>query len=168
MAKKSNDFVSGVRDVAGSGPLGFALCIIAFLAFWKIDNVAGFGSLWGDEVLHYVLAGGLLLAGGMVFYAAFRAMGISKHNKCLVKDGVYSFVRHPRYAADVFLIYPAFGLLVHSFLCLASIVAAYFIFRLAAGLEERKLVKVFGQEYKDYMKEVGGFIPKIHRRQIHD
>jgi protein-S-isoprenylcysteine O-methyltransferase Ste14 len=108
-----------------------------------------------------VLASVLLCAGGAVFYAAFRTMPISKHNKSLVTHGVYSYVRHPRYAAAVFLIYPAFALLVHSFLCLVSTLAAYVIFRFSSVLEERKLIRIFGQDYKDYMKETSGFIPKI-------
>ena len=48
-----------------------------------------------------------------------------------------------------------------SFLCLISTLAAYVIFRLSAILEERKLIDVFGQDYKDYMKEAPRFIPKI-------
>ena len=152
---------TSIRDIVGTGPLGFGLCILVFVTFWKIDKVAGIASLYGNKVLHYVLAGVLLCAGGIVFCAAFRAMPISKHNKCLVTHGVYSYVRHPRYAAGVFLIYPAFGLLAHSFLCLVSTLAAYIIFRLSVVLEERKLIDIFGQDYKDYMKETPGFIPKI-------
>ena len=156
---------TSIRDVAGAGPLGFGLCVLVFVTFWKIDIVAGTVSLYGDKVLHNVLAGVLLCAGGMVFYAALRAMPISKHSKSLVMHGVYSYIRHPRYAAVVFLVYPAFGLLVHSSLCLISTLAAYVIFRLSAVLEERKLIDVFGQDYKDYMKETPGFIPKLRRRQ---
>ncbi|MHC5061422.1 MAG: methyltransferase family protein [Planctomycetota bacterium] len=156
---------TNIRDIAGAGPLGFGLCILVFVTFWKIDKVAGFASLFGDKALHNVLAGILLLAGGIVFYAAFRVMPISKHNKSLITHGVYSYVRHPRYAAAVFLIYPAFALLAHSFLCLISTLAAYVIFRLSAVLEERKLIDVFGPDYKDYMKETPGFIPRIRRRQ---
>ena len=92
-------------------------------------------------------------------------MPISKHSKCLVTHGVYSYVRHPRYAAAVFLIYPAFALFANSFLCLISTLAAYVIFRLSAVLEERKLIDIFGPDYKDYMKETPGFIPKLRRRQ---
>lgn len=160
-SKKLKSFIVSIRDVTGGGPLGYGLCIVCFLIFWKIDEASGFGGLWGNKLLHQVLAGVLLIASVVIFYAAFRAMPISKHNKCLVKNGVYSYIRHPRYAAAALLVYPAFGLLAHSFLCLVSTFAAYIIFRLSAALEERKLVKVFGQEYKDYMNEVGGFIPKI-------
>ena len=156
---------TSIRDIAGAGPLGFGLCVLVFVTFWKIDKVAGTASLYGDGILHNVLAGVLLCAGGMVFYAALRAMPISKHSKSLVTHGVYSYVRHPRYAAVVFLVYPAFGLLVHSSLCLISTLAAYVIFRLSAVLEEHKLVQIFGQDYKDYMKETPGFIPRLRRQQ---
>ncbi len=156
---------ANIRNIAGVGPLAFGLCTLVFVVFWKIDKVTGIASLYGDEVLHKVFAGVLLCAAGIVFYAAIRVLPISKHNKCLVTHGVYSYVRHPRYAAIVFLIYPAFALLVHSSLCLISTLVAYVIFRLSAVLEERKLIQVFGQDYKDYMKKTPGFVPKIRRRQ---
>ncbi len=155
---------TSIRDIVGTGPLGFGGCILLFVTFWKIEKVAGIGPLYGNKVLHNVLAGVLLCAAGIVFFAAIRAMPLSKHNKSLVKQGAYSYVRHPRYAAIVFLIYPALALLVHSYLCLISTIAAYVIFRLFAVLEERKLIRTFGPEYKDYMKETPAFIPKIHRR----
>ena len=154
---------ASIRDIAGIGPLGFGFCVLVFVVSWKIDTVAGLAPLYEDDILHNVLAGILLCAAGIVFYAAIRVMPISKHNKCLVTHGVYSYVRHPRYAAIVFLIYPAFALLVHSYLCLISTLVAYVVFRLSSVLEERKLIQVFGQDYKDYMKETPGFIPKIRR-----
>ena len=157
---------TSIRDMAGAGPLGFGLCILFFMTFWEIDKVVGIAPLYGGKALHNLSAGVLLCAAGIIYYAAFRVMPISKHNKCLVTHGVYSYVRHPRYAAIVFLVYPAFGLLAHSFLCLISTPAAYVLFRLLSVLEECKLIQVFGQDYKDYMKETPGFIPKIRRRQF--
>ena len=157
---------TNIRDMVGVGPLGFGLCVLAFVVFWKVDKTAEIASLCGSKSLHNILGTILLCAGGIVFCAAFRAMPISKHSKCLIIHGVYSYVRHPRYAAIVFLIYPAFALLVHSSLCLISTLVAYVIFRLSAVLEERKLIQVFGQDYKDYMKETPGFIPRIVRRPL--
>ena len=156
---------SDIRDIAGVGPLGFALCILLFVVSWKTGKVAGIASLYGDNVLHNVLAAILLCGAGIVFYAAIRVMPISKHSKCLITHGVYSYVRHPRYAAIVFLIYPAFALLVHSSLCLISTLVAYVIFSLSVVLEERKLIQVFGRDYENYMKETPGFIPRIRRRR---
>jgi len=157
---------TGIRDIVGAGPLGYGLCTLVFVTFWKIDKVAGIAPLYGNKVLYKVLAGLLLCAAGMIFCAAFRVMPISRHNKCLVTHGIYSYVRHPRYAAVAFLIYPAFALLVNSFLCLVSTIAACVIFRLSAALEERRLIRVFGRQYKDYMKETPAFIPKIRRHQF--
>lgn len=151
--------------MAGTGPLGFGLCVLLFITFYKIDEVTGIASLYGDKLLHKALAGVLLCAAAIVFYAAIHAMPMSKHNKSLVTHGVYSCVRHPRYAVIVFLIYPAFALLVHSLLCLLSTLIVYVIFRLIAVLEERRLIRVFGHDYKDYMKETPAFIPKICRCQ---
>ena len=156
---------TNIHDIVGAGPLGYGLCLLLFATAWKIDRVLKMVFLPGDQLLYDVLGGILLFAGAAVFLAAFRAMPISKHNKTLITDGVYSYVRHPRYAACVLLVYPAFAFLINSTLCLISTIAAYLIFRSAAVLEERKLISVFGQDYRNYMKETPAFIPKIHRRQ---
>ncbi len=160
MMRKTN-----ILDIVGVGPLGLGSCILVFAVSWKIDKAAEIASLYGNKVLHNVLAAVLLLAAAIVFYAAIRVLPFSKHNKCFITHGIHSYLRHPRYAAIVFLIYPAFALLVHSSLCLISTLLAYVIFRLSVILEERRLIQLFGQDYKDYMKRTPGFIPKIRRRQ---
>jgi len=108
-----------------------------------------------------VIVGIFLLAAALVFSAALHAMPVSKHNKRLITHGIHSYVRHPRYAAIAILIYPAFALLVHSFICLISTLVAYISFRLIVVLEERKLIRTFGQDYKDYMNNTPAFFPKI-------
>ena len=128
--------IINIRNIAGVGPLGFGLCVLFFTIFWKIDDATRIASLYGDKLLHEVLAGILLCAGGIIFFVAIRVMPISKHNKSLITHGVYSYVRHPRYAAIVFLVYPAFALFAHSFLCLLSTLMVYVIFRLLTILAD--------------------------------
>ncbi|HUW20194.1 MAG TPA: hypothetical protein VMW16_12930 [Sedimentisphaerales bacterium] len=65
---------TSIRDMAGAGPLGFGLCVLVFITSWGIDKVAGIAPLYGNKVLHKILAGVLLCAAGTIFCAAFRAM----------------------------------------------------------------------------------------------
>jgi protein-S-isoprenylcysteine O-methyltransferase Ste14 len=77
----------------------------------------------------------------------------------LVEDGVFSLVRHPMYLG-IFLF--LLGFLMLEF----SMVAAFFllIFAVAcdwaATYEERDLVRLLGDEYRNYQKRVPKWVPR--------
>ena len=78
----------------------------------------------------------------------------------LVTDGIYSRIRHPLYLSTLLvfsalaLIYP-FPVVIVFALCMIAytMIGAYF--------EERKLVKHYGDEYREYKKTAGFIIPKL-------
>ena len=88
--------------------------------------------------------------------APLSTLKISK----LIKDGPYRLIRHPIYSADIvlgfgiFLLFPTLKYLF-SFLWLAIILFLWM------RLEENSLIKKFGKEYQDYIKNIPMFIPKI-------
>ncbi|MFW9793572.1 MAG: methyltransferase family protein [Candidatus Thorarchaeota archaeon] len=78
----------------------------------------------------------------------------------LVTDGIYSQIRHPLYLATLLvftalaLIYPFAVVIVFSFCMIGyTMIGAY--------LEERKLVKHYGDEYLEYKKTAGFILPKL-------
>lgn len=77
----------------------------------------------------------------------------------LIEDGVYSLVRHPMYlGVTLFLL----GFLFLEF----SLVAVFFLIVFAvacdwaATYEERDLVRVLGEEYRDYQRRVPKWVPR--------
>jgi methanethiol S-methyltransferase len=80
--------------------------------------------------------------------------GIAETGK-LDTSGILSVVRHPWYLAGILILWAreldASALLVNAVFC------GYFI--VGAWLEERKLVKEFGEQYLAYQKRVPMFIP---------
>jgi len=77
----------------------------------------------------------------------------------MLEQGIYSRIRHPRYAAFLiavagFSIFSNYsGVYVLAGLCVPAIL-------LVARLEERELVERFGNRYLDYRKRVPAFIPR--------
>ncbi len=105
----------------------------------------------------HLMSGGIIL-GGIVLLA----WGWKKvfYGEGLVTEGPYRFVRHPQYLG---LFSIAFGLLVMwptfpTLLMFPLLVAMYI--RLARK-EEREMIQRFGDEYREYMRRVGMFIPRI-------
>ena len=79
----------------------------------------------------------------------------------VVTTGVYAVLRHPIYAA-VWLSMIAQALLLNNWIAgLAGIATFLPVYLVRVPKEERMMVEQFGQEYQDYMRRVGGIIPKI-------
>ena len=85
----------------------------------------------------------------------------------LVTDGVYAYLRHPRYA-QVALGLAAVALFTN-YLAVYIIAAADIpIMYLVVLLEERELRERFGRQYEDYANRVPRFFPRIARRRRSD
>ncbi len=98
------------------------------------------------------------------FYNASRIhkqarKSVVKINK-IIKSGVYGSVRHPIYSAAIILSYGIFLYLQG----LRSLVSVTWMTIVLVGwmrLEEKFLIKKFGNEYKEYMKKVPMFLPRF-------
>lgn len=78
----------------------------------------------------------------------------------LVVTGVYTWVRHPMMAGGLLFLLtsgPSLNNLVYTVMY-----AAYML--LGGYYEERRLVRIFGDEYVRYQARVGAFFPRLRRR----
>lgn len=76
----------------------------------------------------------------------------------LVTKGVFGIVRHPMYLAGI-VIFTFNPDITRNWLTLIVLADAYFVY--GALVEEKRLIRRFGQEYLDYMKDVPRFIPRL-------
>ncbi|MCX7668105.1 MAG: isoprenylcysteine carboxylmethyltransferase family protein [Atribacterota bacterium] len=79
-------------------------------------------------------------------------------NHRLIQKGIYRFVRHPSYTGEIL----AFGGTAFVFWHIPSSIFVFFLpllgFLYRASLEERKLLELFGEEYREYMSKTRRFI----------
>ena len=89
---------------------------------------------------------------------------ISPKTKNLVVSGPYKNTRNPM-LFGTFLIYLAFALFINS-ITSVILVCAIFVFMLSVvvKLEEKRLLKDFGNQYEEYRKKVTLFIPWFQRK----
>ena len=116
----------------------------------------------------YGYLGAIFIALGLyLLIRAFQAfdgaefLGLKEESTpILVQKGMYQYVRHPLYLATIVLI---FGL----FLCLPTqkmgltLLISYTYIGIGYRLEERKLIAIFGDEYRVYQQRVKALIPYI-------
>jgi len=89
---------------------------------------------------------------------------ISPKTKNLVVSGPYRNTRNPM-LFGAFLMYLAFALFINS-ITAVIIVCLIFVFMLAVvvKMEEKRLLKDFGNQYEEYRKKVSMFIPWFQKK----
>jgi len=78
----------------------------------------------------------------------------------IVKDGLYSRIRHPQYFGGI-LAHIGISFLLSSFFSLVASPIIIILNFLISWKEEKELLNEFGNEYEEYKKKVPMFIPKL-------
>jgi protein-S-isoprenylcysteine O-methyltransferase Ste14 len=84
----------------------------------------------------------------------------TRRQHTLVTSGPYRWVRHPLYTAGTSL-FIAFGLMADNWFIILLGILAFIAMAIRTPQEEANLIEKFGDEYRDYMKRTGAFLPKI-------
>lgn len=78
----------------------------------------------------------------------------------LVTDGIYRYVRHPLYTVGSSL-YISFALMADNWFIFLLAVLAFIAMAYRTPKEEANLIEKFGDEYREYMKRTGRFLPRL-------
>jgi protein-S-isoprenylcysteine O-methyltransferase Ste14 len=107
-------------------------------------------------------------SGGLLIWT-FRSLGhnltdtvVTRRNATLVTDGPYRWVRHPFYLAFAMAVVANTLITANVYLAITG-TAAFLAIVARTSIEESKLIDRFGQDYVDYMRQTGRFLPRIHR-----
>jgi protein-S-isoprenylcysteine O-methyltransferase Ste14 len=76
--------------------------------------------------------------------------------------GVYAGVRHPMYLASLLILLSLFFATL-SLLALLVWIGLFVFYDRMATYEERDLIRILGQQYVDYQKQVPKWLPHIRR-----
>jgi len=103
------------------------------------------------------------LAGiGMFVYAALQIdvlefIGLKQKNQStLITKGAYGIVRHPLYTSGIVILLTKMEMSLLDVIAI-SLISLYLI--IGAFIEEQRLLRTFGEEYRRYQKHVPMFIP---------
>jgi len=137
-----------------------------------------------DLLLHYRfdlflsvrIAGAFLLAAGIalqirtgVLLSLRGLMGIPEispgTSDRLVREGVFSVVRHPTYLSHTMMLAGMFLLTSVAGVGIVALLDFAVINALVIPLEERELFARFGADYVEYRKKVPRYFPRMGKRQ---
>jgi len=166
--ERPSDFVVGV---AALGTFAYFVEVFSyvFIVFTGLNSVLSdlFSHFQFAPIFFLQLPGLVLTAVGyFIFIWSVVARGryaVSwemPENQRLVTWGPYRYVRHPSYLGYFFMFFGLFFLWLSLFTLLPLIaVPAYY--RITFD-EEKLLARRFGDEYAEYQKKTGRFIPRVH------
>ncbi len=150
-----------------------SLCLIALFYFWQPMGITIWNvqNSWAQAVFYFLFAFGWLLVLVATFLINhFDLFGLRQVYLYLIgkeytqlqfsTPGPYKLVRHPLYVGWLFAFW-ATPTMTLAHLVFALVTTAYIL--VAIQLEERDLLKIYGQAYADYRHHVPMLIPFLHR-----
>jgi protein-S-isoprenylcysteine O-methyltransferase Ste14 len=170
--EKNQEVQKHREDLTGEhkfGDAGQLIIAILFMVVWILDsfffNYTTFPNNFIPLAVQITLGVITLI---VAFYLARAGMRIVfsevRETPGVIRKGVFAVVRHPIYISEI-LFY--LGLiffrtsLAAAFVWIVAIVFLNFLSR----YEEKLLLARFGDKYKQYMKDVPMYFPKIRRRR---
>ena len=158
-------------DLIGEHNFGDAGQLIAFILFtivWVGDGFIFRKTIFLNDIVPlYVRLPLAVIVLGISLYLVRKSIsmifGEKREKPEIVREGIYSKMRHPMYVSEVLLY---FGLLCLNLSLLAAVVYILIVIFLYAicRYEEKLLLAYFGDEYKNYMKEVSMWIPRLRKK----
>lgn len=139
---------------------------IAGLIFLLILNASKNNYLYDNTIyLKYV---GMVIAafGVIVIRAAFRSyslksfLGISPESNTFSESGILKYIRHPIYSGTI-LVVTGFFLFSPTLSSLVTTISVFIYLPIGIMFEERKLISLYGQKYKDYKLRVPSLFPSF-------
>ena len=103
-----------------------------------------------------------IAAGVLLISAAWKTLFEAQRQGVLATTAAYGYVRHPQYVGFILVM---FGFLVQwpTLLTLAMFPVLVVMYVKLAKNEEREALATFGDDYRSYMADVPGFIPRLSR-----
>lgn len=112
------------------------------------------------HMLSFVLIGG----GFILTSAAWKVLFEAQRRGELARTGPYAAIRHPQYVGFILVL---FGFLLQwpTLLTLAMFPVLVFMYVRLARREERDSLQRFGEDYRRYMADTPGWLPRLQPKQ---
>jgi methanethiol S-methyltransferase len=132
---------------------------------WLLNGVQLAGLLFGAQAFQYLDKWEFMGFRQVWRYLARREVSGNLEgltDRELVTTGVYGIVRHPLYVAGL-IIFTFSPRITMNGLVITVLADLYFLFGMF--IEERRFLRIFGDQYRDYMKQVPRVFPRIFSPQ---
>jgi len=160
-------------DLSGEykwGDLGQIILLIVFFIIWILDSFVLKFSIppYGKFIPFYlrvIIAVVILVCAWIIARKGLRIIfGEKREKPTLIKEGIFGRIRHPIYLGAI-LLYPPFIVLTLSVTSFIVWIVIIIFYILISRYEEKVLINEFGDEYRQYMKEVPMLCPGLCKKK---
>jgi protein-S-isoprenylcysteine O-methyltransferase Ste14 len=127
-----------------------------------------FSTMFSQYIPCYVKIPVAVILFAIAGYLAIKGMGIVfgkvRETPAVIRDGVFSVVRHPIYLSEI-LVYLGFLIMSLSLVCVFIWIIIIVFMHYISLHEEKLLLARFGDDYRQYMKDVPMWIPQPWRKK---
>ena len=149
------------------GDLGQLVLLSLFLIIWVGDSfvlhLSTFLASYVPLSLRLLVAALALAAACLLINSGHVVISHGNHGRLptsLVTSGAFCYVRHPLYLGCL-LVYFGLTVATASLFSLALLVTIFCFYNFIASYEEDLLEKRFGEDYLNYKRQTGKWLPKI-------
>lgn len=147
--------------VFGAGPRGFLISLALLALAWHLEVAVNLPSTTGSYFARWVIF--VLSAVGSVVLVmwSLKSLPPAVRGRALVTTGAYRYLRHPLYAAFLSCLNFGLAVLLNNWIYILWAVLLHFVWHWNVRSEERLMREAFPQEYVEYCKVTGRFVPRI-------
>lgn len=146
------------------GDAGQVISLAAYLLIWVGDSfffrTSTFLAEYVSLYLRLLILGLALLAAVCLVKSGHVVVSHHRRPASLLTSGAFRCVRHPLYLASI-LTYLGLTVSTLSLFSLALLVGIFVFHNYIASYEEKLLEARFGEEYRNYRKRTGKWVPRI-------
>jgi protein-S-isoprenylcysteine O-methyltransferase Ste14 len=146
--------------------VGQLILLVAFLVLWGVDSFllrrSTFLSSYVPLYIRLVLFGLALIAAIYLVKSGHVVTSHGERPAGLVQTGAFRYVRHPMYLASI-LFYLGLAVSTLSLLALVLFVGIFVFHDYIASYEEKLLEARLGDEYREYKRKTGKWVPRSVR-----
>ncbi|MFI5304045.1 MAG: methyltransferase family protein [Nitrospiria bacterium] len=154
-----------MKEKNGEHPYGDAgqlILLAVFLIAWVGDSFFLYKSTWLSEYvplfIRLVILGLALITSIYLIKSGHVVVSHERKPDKLIVTGAFRYVRHPLYLASI-LTYLGLVVSTMSLLSVVLFVAIIGFYNYIANFEEKLLEARFSEEYRNYKKKTGKWIP---------
>jgi protein-S-isoprenylcysteine O-methyltransferase Ste14 len=148
------------------GDLGQLILLAIFLLVWVADSFfLQISTFLSDDISLYirlVILVLILVTAVYLIRSGHAVVSHGQHPSGVVSTGAFQYVRHPLYLGSI-MFYLGLAVSTTSLFSFVLVVLIFIFYNFIASYEEKLLEDRFHEEYRNYRKRTGKWVPLIGR-----
>jgi protein-S-isoprenylcysteine O-methyltransferase len=147
----------------GAGPRGLIISLGLFMVAWRLEPVVGLPAIVDSDVVRWTVFGlGILGAVALALWS-FKSLPPADRGVNLVTTGAYRYLRHPVYATLLSSFDFGLAVLLNNWIYVIWALALHGVWHWNIRKEEALMLQAFPDQYPEYCRNTGRFLPRLWR-----